>query len=131
MPRVTFSYAALLIALGVIGYFVTGRKSPTALIPAFFGVVFMFLGLLALKPHLRKHAMHAAAALALVSVIATSKGVVNTIRMGMGATLERPEAAVVQAIMAILSLIYLLICVRSFIVARRNRAPGFEVAPKA
>ena len=130
MPRVTFSYAALLIALGVIGYFVTGRQSWTALIPTLFGVIFLLLGLMALKPHLRKHAMHAAAALALVGFLATVKGVIALIQMGTGATIPRPEAAVVRAIMAILSLIYLLICVRSFIAARRNRAPGFEVAPK-
>jgi hypothetical protein len=35
---------------------------------------------------------------------------------------ERPEAAVVQALMAVLCTVYLLVAVRSFIAARRKRS---------
>ena len=69
MPRLTIIFGPLLILLGAGGYFGTGQTSVTALIPAFFGVPFLLLGLVALKDGLRKHAMHAASLLALLGVI--------------------------------------------------------------
>ncbi len=75
MARLTLAYAAILIALGLVAYFVlqpAGDRSMTALIPAFFGIVFALLGGLALNARLRKHAMHGAAVLALLVVIPTA-----------------------------------------------------------
>lgn len=114
MARVTLIYGLLMIALGVGMYFGTGTPSVTALIPAFFGGVFLLLGLLALKDQLRKHAMHAAAALALVAFVA-SVGVL------LARGTAKPLAAAEQAIMALLSAGFVGLCVRSFIQARRAR----------
>ena len=40
MAKVTILLRSLLIALGVVGFLGTGSQRPTALIPAWFGLVF-------------------------------------------------------------------------------------------
>ena len=50
----------VLIALGMIGYFVGGRVSVTALIPAFVGLPILLSSLLARSPEKRKLGMHLA-----------------------------------------------------------------------
>jgi hypothetical protein len=71
MARLTLVFSAILIALGLVAYFVLSdpaSRSVTALIPAFFGVVFAILGAVALKESLRKHAMHGAVLLTLLAM---------------------------------------------------------------
>ena len=131
MPGLTIAFGVVLIALGVAGYFLTGRQSPTALIPAFAGVVFLILGVVARNPGARRHAMHAAAALALVGALGTVSGLVKFVRMLGGAAVERPAAVRSQAIMCVLCLVFVVLCVRSFIAARRARQTGFDVQPPA
>ncbi len=116
MAPITLVYSALMIALGVGVYFATGTPSVTALIPAFFGAAFLLLGLLALKSAMRKHAMHAAAALALIAFVVPAG---RLVLKGIG---DKPLAAAEQGIMALLSAGFLALCVRSFIAARKARA---------
>ena len=66
MSPTTIVFGMLLTLLGLAGYFLTGASSPTALIPAIFGVLLLVLGFLAHFEAARKHAMHAAATVALV-----------------------------------------------------------------
>jgi hypothetical protein len=111
-----------LIILGVGGYFGTGQTSLTALIPAGFGLVFLILGFLARKDQLRKHAMHAAAALGLVGcVVPAVMGIPKLVRLASGQEVERPGAAISQSIMAVICGVFVVLCVRSFIAARRAR----------
>ena len=127
MPITTIILGVCLIFLGVVGYFATGRQSITAMIPAFFGVVFVLLGIIASRgPRARKHAMHVAAALALLGFFATLRGVGGVVRMMQGQEVARPQAAISQATMAGLCLVFVIFCVRSFIVARRQRRDGVE-----
>jgi hypothetical protein len=58
MPSTTRTFGLILIVLGLAAYFLTGRASVTALIPAFFGAVFVILALVARNESARKHAMH-------------------------------------------------------------------------
>jgi hypothetical protein len=129
VPGLTIAFGLVLIGLGVIGYFATGRQSPTALIPAFAGALFLVLGLVAQKPGARKHAMHAAAALAVLGFLGTVSGLIKFFRMLGGEEIDRPAAARSQAIMAVLCVVFVILCVRSFIAARRAREAGFDVAP--
>ena len=72
MSAKTIGLGALLIALGVIVTFASDSGSVTSLIPAFIGLVFLILGVLAAaREDLRRHVIHAAAALALVAIIAS------------------------------------------------------------
>ncbi len=122
MARLTIVYGLLLIVLGIGSYFGTGQESKTALIPALFGVPILLSGVVALRDHLRKHAMHAAAALALLGFIGSAPGLVKVFALLGGGEVARPNAVIAQAVMALLSLVFLVLCVRSFINARRSPA---------
>lgn len=127
MQVVTFVFGACLVVLGLVGYFASGRASWTALIPAIAGAIFLMLGAVALNPRYRRHAMHAAAALAVLGLVATLRGVIKVFQMYSGTEIERPQAAISQAIMAALCLVFVSFAVRSFVMARRQRpGQGFE-----
>ncbi len=49
MAKITIGLGIVLIALGFGSYFGTGQASVTALIPAFFGLPLLLLGLVALN----------------------------------------------------------------------------------
>ena len=125
MASTTLLFGVLMILLGVAGYFLTGRQSLTALIPVIPGVIWLLLGAVARNERLRKHAMHAAAALSLLGFLGMVRAIVNFIRWQAGGTEHaRPAAVTSQAILGVLFLVFLILCVRSFIAARRSRAAG-------
>src|SRR5437660_1316301 len=70
MPGVTMVTGAVLAVIGWVVFDATGREHWTALIPAGLGVVLLALGALSFKEGLRKHTMHAAAALAALGFLA-------------------------------------------------------------
>lgn len=117
MPFVTRLVGILLVLLGIAGYVATGRTSITAMIPAFFGAVFLILAMVARKEPARKHAMHAGVALALLGALAVIPRIVPAISAG---NLTRP-AVLSQIVMAIVLVVYVALGVRSFIEARRAR----------
>jgi hypothetical protein len=126
MIKVTFAYGALLILLGLIGFFATGAVSVTALIPAFFGVLVLGLAAVGKNANRRAMAMHVMAALALLAFFGTLAGVFKTVSLIGGGEVARPSAAISQAIMSLLSLAYLVPSVMSFITARRERTGRVE-----
>jgi hypothetical protein len=107
----------ILILIGIGSYLLTGRTSVTALIPAFFGIVFVALAYLARNEAARKHAMHAAVALALVGTLAS---LARAIPAAANGQLTRP-AVLAQIITASIMGIYVVLGVQSFIAARRAR----------
>jgi hypothetical protein len=126
-----FAIGIALVILGAGGYAITGGASWTALIPAIAGALFLLLGWIATRgPGPRKHAMHAAAALALLGALATGPMSIPRLIAWMGGTAPaRPAAVVAQAIMALLCLVLLVLAVRSFIAARRTRSAGAGSVP--
>jgi hypothetical protein len=124
MAKVTILFGLLLIVLGVVGYVGTGRMAPTALIPTYVGIVFTILGLLARKGSQKKRMtiMHIAVTLGLLSFLATAKSIWDFIQMERGHAMLRPIAVEDKAVFSMMMLIYVLLCVRSFIKARRERA---------
>lgn len=111
-----------MIVLGISGYFGTGQASPTALIPSFFGVAMLILGLLALRDRLRKHAIYSIAALSLLGFLGTARGVANYFVMLGGGDVERPAAVPFQAAMAVLCAVLIGLSIRFFVKARRPGA---------
>jgi glucose uptake protein GlcU len=92
------------------------KESITALIPAAFGIVLAALGLASqAKEALRKHLMHAALVVALLGFIATA------ILLSKVSELTASPAVISQALMAIVCLAFVVLGIRSFAVARRNR----------
>ena len=125
MPGLTIAFGLILIVLGVAAYFGSGRASPTALIPSFVGALLLVCGVVARSPGARKHAMHGAAAVGLLGFLAAAG------RLGMAfarGTAPTGWALASLALMALLCLVFVLLCVRSFVEARRSRA-GFDVSP--
>ena len=113
----TIVFGVLLVLLGIGGYLPNQAK--TALIPAYVGIVLLIAGAVATKPNLRMHAMHAAVLVSLLGFLASAG------RIGMAAAKgtfgENTLATVSLGGMAILTLIHVVMCVRSFIAARRDR----------
>lgn len=107
----------LLILIGVVGYgygMSTGAASLTALIPAAFGILIALLGAIAAaKPDLRKHLMHVAVIVGLLGFLMPAIRLV--MKLGQ---LTMSAAVVSQLAMALVCLVFVILAVRSFIVAR-------------
>ena len=121
MQAITIVYGGILTALGIVGYFASGGASATALIPAVFGVLALAFGFIALNENYRMHAMHGAVLVGLIAFLGSARGIPGAIALMTGGEVERPQAAFAQGIMALLSLVFVALCVNSFIQARRNR----------
>lgn len=119
MPKVTVITGLVLVALGLLGYFVFGGDAPskTALIPAFFGVPIAGLGLLAMKPKARKVAMHIAVVFGLLGFIAPLG---RLIPVAIKGELQMVASTFMLITMAVVCLVFVVLCVRSFIAARKT-----------
>ena len=121
MAPITLLFAVTYILLGVGGFVMTGSVHKTALIPCAFGVLFVLFGLLAFKENLRKHVMHAAVLIALLAFLGTARSLSHLPEL-LNGTAEKPAAIITQSLNAGLSLLYIILAVRSFIQARRARS---------
>ncbi len=120
MKNLTLSLGILLTLLGIASYFGTGQESITALIPTFFGMVFIILALFAGAESLRKHMMHAAAGLALVAAFGSARGIPGFIDIISGETVARPLAVYAQVAMFLMCTVYIVKAVQSFRAARKS-----------
>jgi hypothetical protein len=123
VARTTILFGGALIVLGIIGYTGTGAVSITALIPAFFGVVLVVLGWFARNERYRKHAVRLATAVGLVGLLGSVRGVTGLIDLISGGEVQRPAAVISQSIMAILMVVFVGLCLRWLMGARRITRP--------
>ncbi|MEK7414900.1 MAG: hypothetical protein AAB263_16420 [Planctomycetota bacterium] len=121
MPTITIVLGVLLIILGVASRVLSDSPSWTVLIPAIIGALFLVLGLLALRQALRKHAMHAAALVALLAIGGSIGGLLKLPALLSGGEIERPLAVVARSLTCVLSFTFLVLAIRSFVVARLER----------
>jgi peptidoglycan/LPS O-acetylase OafA/YrhL len=118
MPKIAIAVGVVLVVQGVGFYVGTSSKSITALIPTFVCLPILCLGLLALKESARKHAMHAAAALAMLGLLAAVG------RMASAGVAISP-AGISVVMLALITGGFLILCVKSFVDARRRKdGPG-------
>ena len=120
MPRIIFIFAVIFVLLGIGAYLITGAQSWTALIPAIFGLLLAIAGGVSLKN--LKHGGHFAATVGLLGFLGTAKSLGKVPALLSGEPVERAAAVGVQATFAILSLIFIALCVKSFIDARKARS---------
>jgi hypothetical protein len=131
LAKLTLVFALLLVILGLAGYFGTGSLHPTALIPTWIGLALGIGGFLAISPSesRRKLFMHINVTIALLGFLGSAGEIIRSLlatRHGMsqaGAVSLSPEfliALTSKVTLAFLLLIYVLLCVRSFIAARRS-----------
>ncbi len=122
MVSLSIGLGAFLSLLGFIGYAASGAESITALIPSFFGIPILVLGLLGRKERLRKHMMHVVAALAVIGFAGSARGLASLVDMLGGQEAARPLAVIMQSIMALLTLGFVILAIKSFVDARRQRS---------
>lgn len=119
MASTTIYFGILLVIIGAAGYvygMTIGHASPTALIPAAFGLVLAILGFVArAKDNLRKHIMHAAVVIALIGFIAALG---SLFRNGVPSSFGPGQIS--QISMAVVCLVFVILAVKSFIDARRG-----------
>lgn len=123
LAKVTLVFAGLLVALGLAGYLGTGSQHPTALIPTWFGVALGIFGLLAISPSesRRKLFMHFNVTIGLLGFLGGAIEAIRGYLHARSAGLEPDQIALASKVtMAGLMLIYVILCVRSFIAARRS-----------
>jgi preprotein translocase subunit Sss1 len=120
MPSTSIVSGVLLILIGIIGYvfsLIDGHTSLTALIPAAFGLLLVIFGFAAKsKENLRKHLMHAAVLVGLLGFLIPAWRLIS--RMN---DLTVSLAVLSQAAMALICLVFVILCVNSFIAVRQNR----------
>jgi hypothetical protein len=124
MPGITIGFGAVLCVLGLWGYFGADpdKTSVTALIPAFFGGGLILCGLLALK--WRAHAMHAAAAIGLIGLLAAAGRGIPKLGSAISDDPSINRAPRLVLLMGLLCLAFVATCIWSFIQARRRRKAG-------
>ncbi len=123
MAKVTLVFAVLLAALGLAGYLGTGSIHITALIPLWFGLALGLGGFLAISPSesRRKLFMHINVTVALLGFIGATVEAVRGYVHATSAGMPPDQIALASKVtMAALLLIYVVMCVRSFIAARRS-----------
>jgi len=113
----------VLVVLGIIGFVATGSAHPTALIPTWFGLALVVFGLLARTEDARKRMlwMHIAVTVGLLGFVFPGVMSVTAYVKAHGGALARPTATEEQAVMAVICLVFVAMCIRSFIAARRGR----------
>jgi hypothetical protein len=124
MPRIIFVFAVIFVVLGIASYLLTGAQSWTALIPAIFGLLLAIAGGVSLKN--LKHGGHIAALVGLLGFFGTARSLGKVPALLSGEPVERAAAVGVQAVFAVLCLIFIALCVKSFIDARRARTSGLS-----
>ena len=124
MARITIVFGVLLALLGVGFYFATVPHAPTSLIPLYFGIILVLLGALANTEDAKRRMlfMHIAVTVGLLGFLFPFiRAVPGAIKMLQGVAVAHPLAIEEQMLMALLCLIFVGLCVRSFIAARRAR----------
>jgi hypothetical protein len=124
MAKVTVLFGVLLIVLGGASFVLTGLKFPTSLIPVAFGILLVTFGSMAETPVAKRRMlfMHIAVTVGLLGFLGTAPALFQLVPLIKGTKLfPYPAAIEEKAAMSALMLIYVLLCVRSFITARRTR----------
>ena len=128
----TIVCGTLLVAVGLVGYAQqdpnpeTGQVSVTALIPAFVGGVLILCGALAFRDKLRKHVMHFAAIIGLLGAIGGFMPLQRQLKNTGTIDLTKPSA-ISGELMILICAVFVGLCVKSFIEARKARKAALQV----
>jgi hypothetical protein len=123
MAKLTIGFGVVLVVLGGWGFVATGSTHYTALIPSGLGLLFVLFGVLANSENAKKRMlwMHIAVTAALLGFLGMIPSIIDEVRMLRGTYFEAPIKVEEKALMGLLCLFFVLLCVRSFIAARRAR----------
>ena len=123
MEKLTIGFGIILMVLGEWGFVKTGSLHPTALIPTWAGFLFVLFGALAHSQELKRKKlwMHAAASVGMLLFFGTLPSIVDEIMMLRGKQFPYPIAVEEKAATSVLCLIFMVLCIRSFMAARKAR----------
>lgn len=95
----------ILVGVGVGAYVVTDFASPTALIPAFFGVVIVLLGVLGRQyPDRERLAIYGMGVLAVLGILGSLMGIPDIVELVTGGDPDSTVAPISQGLMILISL---------------------------
>lgn len=121
-----------ILGLGTFALLRLDTSKWTALLPAFFGILFLLLGAIAHKPAVPlRLPLYAALTLALIAALGTSGGLLKITSLLAGNPIERPVAAVEQAVTSLLCVGFLAIVFKSLFDTRRTKMSEGAQAPYA
>ena len=123
MGKLTMFFGVLLVALGVTAYLLTDSMHRSQLAPAVLGVVLFLCGLLANTENSKRRMlwMHVAVTLGLLGFLASGALVVMAFVWAHGEPFIEPLMVESRGAMCVVCAIFVALCVRSFIAARRGR----------
>jgi len=121
--KVTIFFGVLLVALGVTAYYMTDSMHKSQLAPVAVGLALCLCGLLANTENSRQRMlwMHIAVTLGLLGFLASGTLVVLAFLWAHGEPFTEPMLVESRGAMCVLCGIFVALCVRSFIAARRGR----------
>lgn len=116
MHRWTILFGLLLVTIGLGGYYFADAKQPMALIPAVLGIAMFVCGMVAAQGAMRMLAIHVAALIGVIGfvgpLVALFEDTANT------------AAVLAKGLTSALCLMFVLMCVNSFLEVRRARKAG-------
>jgi hypothetical protein len=117
------AFGVILILLGAWGFTATPTPHPTALIPTYWGLALAWCGFLAMRKGGAQRAlwMHVAVTIGLLGFLGAGAMAIKETLAAHGGPLAHPIAVQAQTAMAAICLVFVALCVRSFIAARRAR----------
>lgn len=124
MAKVTIVFGVLLIVLGLVGFYGTGGVHLTALIPTWFGLALVVGGFLSISSSetRRKIFAHVNVTVGLFGLLGAAGSALHNYGHARSLGIDPDYKAIAaQLVMAGLLLIYVNLCIRSFIQARRLR----------
>lgn len=116
MHRWTILFGLLLVAIGLGGYYFADAKQPMALIPAVLGIAMFVCGVVAAQGAMRMLAIHVAALIGVIGFV----GPLVTLFEDTANT----AAVLAKGLTSALCLMFVLMCVNSFLEVRRARKSG-------
>lgn len=123
MAKASLIFALLLVLLGLAGYLGTGSQHPTALIPTWFGLALGLFGFLAISPNSgrRKLFMHINVTIGLLGFLGALIQAIREYGHARSQGIDLDKIALgAQLTMAALLFVYVALCVKSFVDARRS-----------
>lgn len=122
MAKATIWFGAALMVLGIAFFLGTGSVHHTALIPTWFGLALVLCGWLSLAaPAQRMAWMHIAVTVGLIGFVFPAVRAGLALAHGAAGAIGHAPAVDEELAMAIICLIFTVLCVRSFIAARVAR----------
>jgi mannose/fructose/N-acetylgalactosamine-specific phosphotransferase system component IIC len=125
MHRWTILFGLLLVAIGLGGYYFADAKQPMALIPAILGIAMFVCGVVAAQGAMRRLAIHVAALIGMIGFVGPMVTIFNDIT-----NTANTAEVLAKGLTSALCLMFVLMCVNSFLEARRARTAGMNTDEK-